>query len=132
MAKILCYIKSCFEDEKLLDDLPLRSAVCSGAWHAWVAYRRRVEQDSSSVKADDSLGGKLRTQKRIAGSSTSAEPVSHWNWDGVWVQRVKTGVEASISEPVLYASDVDPIQFLDVDDDEIKSIRAQFISTSHS
>ncbi|MCJ1435355.1 hypothetical protein MMC27_004727 [Xylographa pallens] len=132
MVDILYYIKSSFEDEKLLDDLPLGYAVCPGAWHAWATYRRRVEQDLSSVKPDDSPGGQLRTHQGIASVLTSAKPASHWNWDGVWVQRVKTGVETSISEPVLYASDgVDPIQFRNVDDNVIKSIREQFNSTSH-
>ena len=109
MAEILYYIKSSFEDEKLLDDMPLESAVCPGAWHAWVAYRRRVEQDLSSV-IPDSLGGQAPTHKQTAGVLTSAKPVSHWNWDGVWLQRVRTGIEASISEPVLFASDgIDPV-----------------------
>ena len=110
MVEILYYIKSSFEDEKVLDDIPLESAVCSGAWHAWAAYRRRVEHDYSSVESDDSLGEQVRTQKRIASVQTPAKSASHWNWDGVWVQRVRTGIETSISEPVLYASDgVDPV-----------------------
>ncbi|MCJ1284667.1 hypothetical protein MMC26_004003 [Xylographa opegraphella] len=110
MAKLLHYIKSAFEDEKLLDDLPLESAVCSGAWHSWVAYRKRVEQDRSSVTPDDLLGGQQRAHKRMTGALTPAQSASHWNWDGVWVQRVRTGIEASISEPVLFASDgVDPV-----------------------
>ena len=110
MAEILCYIKSSFEDEKLLDDLPLGSAVCSGAWHAWIAYRRTIEHDLPSVNPDNLSGAEVRTPKRDARVPKSVKPASNWNWDGVWVQRVRTGIEASTSEPVLYAgAGVDPV-----------------------
>ena len=30
------------------------------------------------------------------------KPPGDWNWDGVWAERVKKGVSASISEQMLY------------------------------
>ncbi|MCJ1398003.1 hypothetical protein MMC11_001199 [Xylographa trunciseda] len=132
MAEILYYMKSSFEDEVLLDNLPSKSAVCSGAWHAWLAYRGKAEQHSSSVKQDGFIERQVSRHQDSATVINSAKPVSHWNWDGVWVKRVRTGVDLSISEPVLYANDGDdPIHFLDVDDIEMQSIRNQFNSIRH-
>ncbi|MCJ1390271.1 hypothetical protein MMC18_003129 [Xylographa bjoerkii] len=132
MAAILHYMKSSFEDEKLLDSLPLESAVCSGAWHAWLAYRGKAEQDFLLVRQDELLETQVAQQEKPSMVPKPAKPVNHWNWDGVWMNRVRTCIEASISEPILYANDGDdPIHFLDVDDSDMKSIRKQFDSIRH-
>ena len=107
MADILGYLKSSFEDEELLDNLPLESAVCPGAWHAWVAYRGNSEQELPMVKQDNvPLGHACQNHKAVS-IPKAARSASHWNWDGVWVKRVRTGVDASISGPVLFANDSD-------------------------
>ena len=44
LYEVLAYMKSSFEDESVLDALPLSAAGNSGAWHAWQAHRRQVNQ----------------------------------------------------------------------------------------
>ena len=109
VAEVLYYLKRVFEDESLLDDLPLESAGNPGAWHAWRAHRKKSKAPKfHPEKAEDqkgSLSGGL--------NSPRAKPTGDWNWDGVWAERVKRGVSASLSDQILYGS---------VDGDDIVSI----------
>ena len=78
------------------------------------------------------------------GLKTSTE----WNWDGVWLGRVKKGIDASISESVLYGihegdddvvwsmcsaphsllhTKIQQIHFLDLDEDTIRAIKTNII-----
>lgn len=104
---VLKHLKASFEDESVLDSLPLEAAVSSGAWHAWAAHSRTA----GSKTASDSLKGAANSHMIKSGRSESNSvrkaPTSDWNWDGVWVKRVKASVEASISEPMLYGIDDD-------------------------
>ena len=94
IGMILLYLKVSFDDEAILDALPLAAAENLGAWHAWQAYRR--------------------TSSDIVGSKDDAH--SGWNWDDVWLDRVQKGIDASISDSVLYGkypgSANDFIQFI--------------------
>ena len=85
MAKVLEYMKRAFDDETALDTLPLEAAGNSGAWKAWRAYRRSNE-----------TGGKL------VESTSSLQKQDEWSWDGVWEERVRRGIDASIAESTLY------------------------------
>lgn len=78
-------MKRAFDDETALDTLPLEAAGNSGAWKAWRAYRRSNETDNKLV---DSVPG-LHKQ-------------DEWSWDGVWEERVRKGIDASIAESTLY------------------------------
>ena len=82
---VLEYMKQAFEDEAALDTLPLDAAGNSGAWKAWRAHRKSTGED--------------------AGLLLESAPKQHddWNWDGVWEERVRKGIDASISEPTLYS-----------------------------
>lgn len=79
------YMKRAFDDETALDVLPLEAAGNSGAWKAWRAYRRSNETDSKLVDSVPSLHRQ-----------------DEWNWDGVWEERVRKGIDASIAESTLY------------------------------
>ncbi len=83
MIDVLCYLRSAFESEDVLDAIPLPAAVNSGAWHAWQAHRlkQRPQQTASAALRDQS---------------------SQWNWAGVWEERVRRGVKNSTSDGVLY------------------------------
>ena len=85
IVEVLHYVKQAFDDETALDTLPLEAAGNAGAWKAWRAYRI----SKGSMSADNVPGG--------AGKKTE-----EWNWDGVWEERVRRGIDASISEAVLY------------------------------
>lgn len=95
---ILEYLKNVFEDETFLDDLPLDAAGNPGAWHAWRAHRRKGRP--AAVKNSDTP--QPSTPHRRTDSSGKAKPANDWNWDGVWAERVKRGVNGSLSEAMLY------------------------------
>lgn len=85
MLDVLQYIKQSFDEEHFLNMLPLEAAGNPGAWKAWRAYRSSINEraNTASSKPDWGQG-------------------EEWNWDGVWEERVRKGVETSISESVLY------------------------------
>ena len=85
ITKVLEYMKRAFEDETTLDTLPLEAAGNSGAWKAWRSYRRSNETDGKLVELTPSL-----------------QNLDEWSWDGVWEERVRKGIDASIAESTLY------------------------------
>lgn len=85
IVEVLQYVKQAFNDETALDSLPLEAAGNAGAWKAWRAYRI----SKGSMSADIMLGG-------------GGKQTDEWNWDGVWEERVRRGIDTSISEAVLY------------------------------
>jgi len=86
ILEVLEYVKRAFDDEAALDTLPLEAAGNSGAWKAWRAYRR-----SKGVEVDDATVSELGTRQQ-----------DEWSWDGVWEERVRKGIDASIAESTLY------------------------------
>lgn len=84
VSEILDYIRSTFDDELVLDSLPVEVAGNPGAWHAWQAHRR---------------GGPRGQLKR---GSPQARLPGDWHWDGIWARRVKDEIENSHSEPMLF------------------------------
>jgi hypothetical protein len=97
VVTLLNYIRSTFDNESILDSLPLDAAGNPGAWHAWKAYRRNAkgfkrQSNGSGVATPDNRG---TPQARLPGE---------WNWEGVWAKRVQSGVEASQSHAVLFGN----------------------------
>ena len=95
IVTILEYIRSTFSEEAVLDSVSLDAAANPGAYHAWRAYRGSVlpaQQPLSPTSTTSSEGVALGRNRRPA----------EWNWDGVWEDRVKRAVSASLAEPVLY------------------------------
>lgn len=78
---MLGYIRSTFDDQSVLDSVPLEAAGNPGAWHAWAAYRGHNAAPE--------------------GEPAVRKP-GEWNWEGVWEERVQRNIQASLSEPVLY------------------------------
>jgi hypothetical protein len=87
---LLGYIRSTFDDESVLDSLPLDAAGNPGAWHAWKAHRRTAK--GAGFGTPDKRGA---PQARLPGE---------WNWQGVWAKRVQGGIQASQSDAVLFAN----------------------------
>ncbi|KAF1941307.1 UBC-like protein [Clathrospora elynae] len=115
IVKILEYIRSTFSEEKILDSLPLEAAANPGAYHAWRSYRAPALQAQQSVSASPSP--EPFTSEKTADNSTlgrNRRP-SDWNWEGVWEERVRKAVKASLSEPVLFGAGAgeDIIRFRD-------------------
>ncbi|QKX61849.1 uncharacterized protein TRUGW13939_09005 [Talaromyces rugulosus] len=127
VVTLLSYILSTFDDENILDSLPLEAAGNPGAWHAWKAYRRnekgfKHQSNGSGVATPDKRG---TPQARLPGE---------WNWEGVWAKRVQSGVEASQSHAVLFgnaprAGD-DLMRFLNIDQATLESVREKILPAS--
>ena len=89
IAEVLDYVKRSFDEEDFLDTLPLEAAGNPGAWKAWKSHR-----SSSTALAE-------------GGSTTFTDSPEEWKWDGVWEQRVRRGIDASISDSVLFGTNQD-------------------------
>lgn len=83
---LLNYIRSTFDDETVLDALPLEVAGNPSAWHAWRAHRNGGS--NSALK-------KGSPQTRLPGD---------WHWDGIWAKRVRSEIETSNSEQILFGN----------------------------
>lgn len=107
IAGVLNHMKRAFDDAETLDSIPLDVAVNPGAWKAWHAHRKRIlkalteEGPVSGVtpKQVDQTDGRSSLEDTISHRSKQPE---EWNWDGIWQERVQHGINASISDPVLY------------------------------
>jgi Ubiquitin-conjugating enzyme len=109
IIEVLRYLKDVFEDDSLLDNIPIDAAGNPGAWHAWQAYRRKTKPGKQSAEG---LRSQSSTPSR--GANTQAKPKpGGWNWDGVWAERVKKAVNNSLAESTLYGG---------VDGDDIVSL----------
>ena len=131
--EVLRYIRSTFDNERVLDRIPLSAAGNPGAWHAWRAHRMKSGaitvaisptssgkeksnwyEGLSDVDNDSSNWGGLEGYSRLAGGASAPAATrrpGEWNWDGVWEIRVKKGIDASISEAVLYGKEAGPLFF---------------------
>ena len=103
---VLRYIRSTFDDEAVLDRVPLEAAGNPGAWHAWRTRQRQLGRGPRGDGPDDEawhpgLGG---DDAAGAGAGTAVRRPGEWNWEHVWEERVKKGIAASLSEPVLYGN----------------------------
>ncbi|KAL8787022.1 MAG: hypothetical protein Q9213_002458 [Squamulea squamosa] len=96
VASVLDYVKRSFDDNDVLDRLPAEAAANPGAWKAWQAHR------CGSYNASSDKAGEDRGKLGSLSSKGKVRQPDDWSWEGVWERRVKKGVEASISDQVLY------------------------------
>ncbi|KAE8353361.1 ubiquitin-conjugating enzyme/RWD-like protein [Aspergillus coremiiformis] len=119
VTALLDYIRSTFDDETVLDSLPLEAAGNPSAWHAWKAHRK--DSSDSALKTNSKRGS---PQARLPGD---------WHWDGIWAKRVQDEVEASHSDATLFGSatrgggNEDTIRFSRLDDATLTSIKEMMI-----
>lgn len=120
----LTYMKRAFDDETILDALPLGSAANSGAWKAWRAYRRSTLLFDGDQKASSDQSGLTHTSSSSRTQSTARHP-DEWSWDGVWKERVKRGIDASISDQVLFGAGGgdEIIRFNEIQYDQLSMIK---------
>ncbi|KAF1363186.1 UBC-like protein [Lizonia empirigonia] len=119
IVTVLEYIRSSFSEEAVLDSVPLDAAANPSAYHAWRAYRGPAlqAQQLSLSPVSPTLGeGSALGRNRRPGE---------WNWDGVWEERVKRAINASLSESVLYGSGAgeDIIRFQQGDNDTMAQMK---------
>ncbi|KAJ5774982.1 Ubiquitin-conjugating enzyme [Penicillium paradoxum] len=120
VSEILNYIRSTFDDEMVLDSVPVEVAGNPGAWHAWQAHRR---------------GGIGRGQ--LKRGSPQARLPGDWHWDGIWARRVKDEIENSRSEPMLYGSAArggtdEMIRFSRLDDTTSSSVKKKMAAMAEN
>jgi hypothetical protein len=103
IVKILDYIRSTFSEESVLDSLSLEAAANPGAYHAWRTYRAPAlqVQDSPVPNSGSSASPQLEGNAALGPNRRPGE----WNWEGVWQDRVRKAIKASLSEPVLFAAE---------------------------
>ncbi|CAI4210674.1 unnamed protein product [Parascedosporium putredinis] len=65
-------------------------------------------------------------------AATGVRRPGDWNWDGVWEDRVKKNITASLSEPVLYGGGNgidDVIGFLPMEESEVETVKGNLMRT---
>lgn len=90
VSELLDYIRSTFDDESVLDSLPLEVAGNPSAWHA-----RRAHHKGGSSFAWGRGFKKESPHARLPGD---------WHWDGIWAKRVRSEIEASHSDQMLFGN----------------------------
>ncbi|OAL26410.1 hypothetical protein AYO22_04328 [Fonsecaea multimorphosa] len=95
ILNLLQHVQDAFEDEALLDKLPVETAGDPSAWHAWRAHRGLAKRQNEPQT--------LMPEGKDAAPSSPKNP-GEWKWDGVWESRVRNGIEASISEATLFGN----------------------------
>ncbi|EGD99247.1 ubiquitin-conjugating enzyme [Trichophyton tonsurans CBS 112818] len=144
---LLEYIRSTFDDETVLDSIPLEATGCPNAWHAWSAHRRQprtgpaTERRSSKdagVSSPSTLGRTLSPDS-IQRSSPQARSPGEWNWEGVWLKRVKDNIHHSFLESVLFGSSSragssgdDMIRFQKLDHSVLTNIKEEILTLQES
>jgi hypothetical protein len=101
---VLDYIRSTFSEEQVLDSIAIEAAANPSAYHAWRAYRASALQTQQSSPTSTTAESQGSSQGRATGGSTlvrNRRP-GEWNWEGVWEDRVKKAVKASLSEAALF------------------------------
>lgn len=123
ISKILSYLSSTFVDASVLDNIPLDCAGNPGAWHAWRAYRSLPRHVSPS-RPTSPIGSPNRVLKQPG----------DWNWDGVWESRVRSQVEMSKSESVLFggAGKGEMIRFTKSSEKKLREFRDEMLGTAIS
>lgn len=105
IARMLYYMRSAFDSEVLLDKVPLEAAGNPGAWHAWQAHRAKISGTTTSSTRTTQL--ESASYAPISQQPGGARRPGQWNWEGVWEERVKKGILASVSQSSLYSNGQD-------------------------
>lgn len=107
---MLQYLRVVFDTESVIDAVPLSAAANTGAWHAWRSHRSKVLDAKDAPSSRPSRGRNGSETSSEAGVSPRPQPggarrPGEWNWTGVWEDRVRKAVQASLSESMLYGGD---------------------------
>ena len=112
--EILDYLRRAFNDESFLNSIPLEAAANPGAYHAWHAYKARKLQLSRAVSPQSGMSSKRSSGlENISGTMSGdgdgtlggrGRRPEQWNWEGVWEDRVKRGIQSTMTEQALFGS----------------------------
>ena len=101
---VLDYVKRAFDEDQLLDELPLQAAANIGAWKARRAYRHEALQRSGEQQTSNGSPIVAQTTNTIRKPQLQAKHLDEWSWDGVWKERVRKGIDVSNSDQVLFGA----------------------------
>ena len=104
IAQVLYYMRGAFDSETLLDQIPLEAAGNPGAWHAWQARRDKTHGRTPSAARPEQ---RVESPSHLVQRPGGARRPGQWNWEGVWEERVKKGIHASISQTALFTTGQD-------------------------
>ncbi|KAF1808705.1 hypothetical protein P152DRAFT_211873 [Eremomyces bilateralis CBS 781.70] len=121
--ELLRYVQSAFTDESVLDSLPLDCVANPSAYHAWRTHHAQQEhQDGGMEKYTQtgavSLHGSPQSKEMGNAEVTRVRRPGEWNWEGVWEERVRKGIQTSVSDVALFggaSGQDDIIRFSEVD-----------------
>jgi hypothetical protein len=107
VVELLQYLRIAFDTEEVLDSIPLDAAANAGAWHAWRSFRAKSASRATSVARS---AGELKQTSMERSLSPRQQPggarrPGEWNWQGVWEDRVRKSIHASLSDPALYGGE---------------------------
>jgi hypothetical protein len=91
MYDVLEYMRKAFSSEELLDSIPPGAAANPGAYHAYRSFRGTVSAAQSRTTSPEP-------------STSRARRPGEWNWEGVWEERVRRGVQSTLTEAMLFGS----------------------------
>lgn len=138
MFDVLEYMRKAFSSEEVLDSVTLGAAANPGAYHAYRTFKGRDQPESPAQS---------RTTSPEPSTSRARRP-GEWNWDGVWEERVRRGVQNTLTEPMLFGSaaagddvvspcpsrpsiqlvtDMHQIRFAELQDEYVQKIKTQMI-----
>ena len=86
---VLEYMRKAFSSEELLASIPLGAAANPGAYHAYRTFKGVASAAQSRTTSPEP-------------STSRARRPGEWNWDGVWEERVKRGVQSTLTEAMLF------------------------------
>ena len=89
MYDVLEYMRKAFSSEELLDSITLGAAANPGAYHAYRSFRGKTSPAQSRTTSPEP-------------STSRARRPGEWNWEGVWEERVRRGVQSTLAESVLF------------------------------
>ncbi|CAK7228127.1 hypothetical protein SCUCBS95973_006775 [Sporothrix curviconia] len=123
---VLRYIRSTFDDEAVLDSIPLEAAGNPGAWNAWRTHQRQQARKNGTASADPETAVDGGSSKSPGLGPEPPRKPGEWNWEHVWEERVKKGISTSLSDPVLFGSagaTDDVIRFLSMENNDIEAVK---------
>ncbi|KAF4550039.1 Ubiquitin-conjugating enzyme-like protein 8 [Elsinoe fawcettii] len=123
IAVILFYLRASFSSAGLLDSIPLEAAANPSAWHAWRTFSSKDANRSSSIRSKSDAG--MTPVAALKQQPGGARSPGEWNWDGVWEDRLRKCIQASLAESAIFkkSGHVDElIQFLDLDRETSKNV----------
>jgi hypothetical protein len=135
ILEVLDYIRYAFNEEACLDSIPLDAAANPGAYHAWQSHRTRQMQSSRAASPQsaslsqrsggmENISSALNTNRDSTAAGRGRRP-GQWNWEGVWDERVKRGIQSSLAEQVLFGGANAPdelIRFANLDPSTVEEI----------